>query len=147
MEDTAMSILKTLIDARAKITERENWLIGIRVAPNINGTYAYCALGAIEAALGVTRSPLDLWHEDYIATCRILAATIENEIDENIHHCVKRFYGNNHVLIDENLIAEYNNRHSHKEVLAWFDRAIASQRLIEGLITIEPARELENAYA
>jgi hypothetical protein len=140
-----MSILTTLIDARAKITQRENWLIGIRAAPNMNGTYAYCALGALEAALGLTRSNLDLWHEEYIDTCRVLATTIENEIDERIHHCVKRFYGNNHILIYENLIAEYNNRHTHKEVLAWFDRAIASQRLIEGLITIEPVRELEYA--
>jgi hypothetical protein len=145
MEDI-MSILKTLIDARAKITERENWLIGIRAAPNINGTYAYCALGAVEAALGFTRSPLDFWHEEYIETCRVLAMSIEHEIDAQTRECIKRFYGLNHMLTYENIIADYNNTHTHKEVLTWFDRAIASQRLIEeGLITIEPVRELEDA--
>lgn len=139
-----MSILKILIDARAKITNARNWTIGLRKMPIDNGDHAYCALGAIEAAIGVTRSPLDFWHEEYVDTCRVLAGNIENEVDANIRKCMKKFYGLDHMLTYENLIADYNNKHTHKEVLAWFDRTIANQQP-KDIIAIEPARELEYA--
>jgi hypothetical protein len=130
-----MSVLKILMDARATITKRKNWTIGIRRAPRLGGGNAYCALGAIEAAIGLNSSMLDLWHEGYCDTCRALVQNLEGE-----------HYTGPHVLVNENLIAEYNNNHSHKEVLAWFDRAIASQRAqaIKDIIPIV-TRELEYA--
>lgn len=105
-----MNTVEILKAARAKITNPENWTQGW-FAKNEHGdrllgvspaATCYCSLGAVEAVTGVEYAE-DGWPWDVSRALSVAMGGNSN-------------FG----------IASYNDNHTHEDVLAAFDRAIAS---------------------
>ena len=111
------TVLENLQKARDLIAKPEHWVVGTRHCDRAkrNGSYAHCALGAIEAAMGAEH----LWGADNCcAEVVALSASIPNK------EVVKDVSPDSH----DARVAAFNNRTNHATVLAWFDRAIAIQK-------------------
>jgi hypothetical protein len=98
-------VLETLRAARAQITERENWTQGCMArdrdgnvcSPHSADAYSFCAFGAIVVAVG---------GYDAAKSAR-----------ERLWHKLSK--------MEERCLSIYNDSHTHEEVLALFDAAIA----------------------
>lgn len=114
-----MTVLETLIAARATIANPINWAVGIRKWPNNQGGFKYCALGAIDAT-GI-QEPQRLWQEaiNLLSSC-LTQAEIDEAFDLRSDD-----YRSAYSQWPVGRVARFNNTHSHEQVLSWFDRAIA----------------------
>lgn len=112
------STLEVLTEARARITRPENWTIKIRERSSERGV-AYCALGAVYLAHSG-----NVWDGHELPAIRALAES-----------CGEEFYaaclGETRYATSSYAVAQYNNSHSHEEVLDWFDRTIGRERECE----------------
>jgi hypothetical protein len=124
---TDKTTLDYLLAARAAIAAPENWCTG-RFA---TGQGAFCARGAIQ--LAVFGDPLrgTLNHPVLEAVFFSLPAGYLTEYEK-------------YITLDNMQaarVAAYNNTHTHAEVLALFDRAIARQRVLEDRTLAAPLPE------
>jgi hypothetical protein len=110
-----MQTLQVLKGARALITSPGHWTVDTR--DNRHG--GHCALGALSVAMGMSA-----WTaEDHCPEAVVVLA----EATPAGKAPVEAFNGYlSQVYIAAAIVAGYNNSHSHAEVLAWFDRAIAN---------------------
>lgn len=108
------SKLQILIDARALIERRENWCQRVLWLHN-GGSFAFCSRGALIDAADHEPAAWDINFDVLV----ILAAALP--IDWLPHE------------IPMTRAVEFNNSHSHAEVIAWFDRAIESERARESI--------------
>jgi hypothetical protein len=138
-----MTTLEILEKARAAIADEGRWCVGNQLRPDGRR----CALGAVHTGLGHTETH-SRYYSSFIFTdgnmpifnaiCQLLADAIP---DEN-HLCDPVNGGFD--TRGAGAIARYNNTHTHAEVLAWFDRAIARQRTLESLLaSAHPPAEAE----
>lgn len=113
-----MDALQVLQDARSRITDRENWLIGSQG----NGTGAHCALGAVGAAIGSN------YYHGYdtditpaaLAVKRLASLVDRTQLEPDPYNC--------NTGTEANVVANYNNTNSHDCVIQWFDEAIAQEQ-------------------
>lgn len=114
-------IVRNLQKARALISDPQHWLINIMSKLRGEGDYAYCALGAVEKAVGAERYR---GSQDCLPEILALDAMIppggHDKRSEHGYH-----YGNHRAALR---VANYNNASTHQEVLAWFDSAIEFQK-------------------
>ena len=110
------TVLENLQKARDLIAEPEHFVTGIRHCPRAaaEGSYAHCALGAIEAAMGKEHLwSADSCYPEVLALSACIPDGAVRDIPPSVH---------------DSRVAAYNNRSGHKTVLAWFDRAIEVQK-------------------
>ena len=130
-----MTALNVLIEAREKIATPKSWVRGSR-RTFLDGTFARCALGAIDAVLGDGKS-------DHHPATELLAASLtadERELDPGSEYGGYGAPGN-----PAGLVAKFNNATDHASVLSLFDRTIARQRMIEEMQVV--VTEAEAAFA
>lgn len=101
-------VLRTLREARARIADERNWTKYTLEDVGPDGQRRFCALGAL---LGGARSASS-------AAGRAMRAT--PALARALPSLYRRSAG-------ANAIPRYNNTHTHKDVLALFDRAIAME--------------------
>lgn len=135
-----MNTLDTLIAGRAAIASPENWTRHIRKISRGDG-FAYCALGALDHALG---HDCDRPRNSSPAIDALALSLTPSQVQETNVHCT-RIWGEDTKLDGPGLVAQFNNSHSHEEVLAVFDRAIQRQREIEDMKMAQ--REVERVQA
>lgn len=113
------TVLENLQKARDLIAKPENWVRGIRHCPAAegDGSYAHCALGAIEAALG----PKMHWNA---GNCTPEVVALAAVVPQS-HKATLRFGMDS---LNECVVATYNNATNHEAVVALFDRAIEIQK-------------------
>lgn len=133
-----MTNLEILTKARAAIATPEQWCQNIR-----HSGLAYCALGAIDCALG--DSGYGSAAEKSPATA-LLAAVLRPEERERSIRRLREVFEVSGRPSNPSLVAQFNNSSSHAEVLAIFDRAIERCRMINGMASAEAmAHELADA--
>lgn len=99
-------ILDVLIKSRNTIANPENWCINVFSQTTPQGI-SYCSRGAILNALGHSGYNARQAHDELY--CRELAKSLPTEYQK---HTARE------------TVAQYNNKHSHAEVLAMFDITI-----------------------
>ncbi len=100
-----MDARQVLVAARALIADEANWGQGAAIR-NKNGRHAYCSIGAICVASGA----------DYVTGyCNI-------DTMSAMHRAIDGLAA----ALPHDAITDFNDTHTHAEVLAAFDRAIAS---------------------
>jgi hypothetical protein len=115
-----MNTLEVLIASRAVIANEANWCKYIRD----NSLGAHCALGAIDAVLGVVKSA-----DYHPATIALATAMTPAEI--KIAHKPVGLQCQPPEIRFALGLAQFNNGTTHDQVLALWDRAIERQKLIE----------------
>jgi len=135
-------VLEILQKARAVITPPEKWCRHSRASAGRDGIVAHCALGAIDVAIngysmyGINEHP---------AIAALSATLTADEVAQARAAMSKHaYYGMGEFDRGDHSwrTAWFNNSTDHKTVLAWFDRAIESQKIIDGL-KIAPKTEAE----
>lgn len=98
-----MKTSEILVSARALIANPLHWMQGDYIKEAENEPTCYCSLGAIGKVVGC------YWYGDVLngMPAKLLARVVEGEIPTD---CT---------------FAPYNDSHTHTEVLAAFDKAIA----------------------
>jgi hypothetical protein len=126
-----MSVQETLKAARALISEPDYWCVRYLSKLGPRGQMQYCAIGAIQQVA--------------------VRSTWEAALDTLSKVAAQRLGVSYSGMIIGAHIAEYNNSHTHAEVLSMFDEAIASLEpkplpdcLTAKIMTV-PERELEPA--
>jgi hypothetical protein len=119
-----MMTSEELLVARNTISDPKNWCQGIRQV--VRGDHvAHCVLGALGVArgnvwFGDDNTPaieaLDAAIPDAVVKCNGVEVNEENFPD---------------LWLGKLRVGSYNNTHTHPEVLAWFDRAIARTKQVE----------------
>src|SRR5713226_3361637 len=99
-------ILNTLIKARNLIGKPENWCTHVFNITTQQGV-SYCSRGAIFAALGFGPHDYTAW---------------SNEDEPYCSELIRAFPYQQKRQGSVDLVADYNNEHSHKDVLAMFDK-------------------------
>ena len=102
-----MKISDALIIAKTLIQDPENWTQGVSARDNLHepvpamsrNAVCFCTYGAVDRALG-----------------------LENSID--YHKIVGTLKNACAAISGSSVVAEYNDTHTHPEVLALFDKAI-----------------------
>jgi hypothetical protein len=105
--------LDLLVEARALIAERKNWISGAyaqnehgrEVNPRSEQACKFCSLGAIQRAY---------------ANRNIVDPSVGLFVDYEARHALEKVVGS---------IALFNDKHGHPQVLAAWDKAIESLRL------------------
>ncbi len=125
------SVQESLQKARALISDPDCWCINRLSQIGPSGRMQYCAIGAVQQV-----AVWGTWAEAHTALAKVAA----QRLDEPYHG----MFSGKH-------IAEYNNSHTHAEVLSMFDEAIQSLEakplpdcLTAKIMTV-PERELEPA--
>ena len=126
MNAIAERVIGTLERSRKLITPPEKWCI-----ERIEYRGAYCALGALSAVRGTQmhayRSDVCYETMDVIALDAAIPAG-----KRHVPYTYTGVNGTGKYTMSPNgptqRVASYNNRSTHEEVLAWFDRAIALQK-------------------
>lgn len=125
------SVLDILIDARNLLARPYGFVRGRRATREhrVESGYAHCALGAIEAADGVTSSfDADECTPAVVALDAVIPSDVKEkmkvkdgvvDMDNGTAGPYPRRIGR---------IAAYNNTTDQETVVAWFDRAIEVQR-------------------
>jgi hypothetical protein len=120
---------KNLQAARDVITPPRSWIAGYRklhVGPNV---VAHCALGSLDEV----HKDIPFYYADSgCPEVQVLAEAIPADF-------VSRH--EKFPLWAAHRVAEYNNAHDQDTVLAWFDRAIERQRLIDAMAEVPAAPE------
>ena len=112
---TDKTTLDYLVAARAAIAAPENWCQRFR---NYDGKH--CAMGALDKATEDRGD--DLAH-------LLAAQLLPREAADTREYCLGHWRMSDPSPVT--LVAQFNNTHTHAEVLALFDRAIARQRVLE----------------
>jgi hypothetical protein len=122
-------VLSVLTKARALIARPENWCVDFFIEHH-GSTTAYCARGAIFTALNFNEYEYDKSSCEDKPYCEELIKALPAPWNKTF------------------MVADYNNTHTHEEVLAMFDKTIARlkrEATIKELasVKIDAANELE----
>lgn len=145
MNDT--EILQTLIAARARIADPEHWCKGISVMGAMWGETKekVCSLGAIDVTLGRFYSNLHHSHNIRNFSHEVVQALVENMTDEERKKGDTYFYQDRHNNCRA-ILAGFNDRSTHAQVIALWDRTINRLRTLEQLklFTLMPTSTLND---
>ncbi len=117
---TNKTTLDYLVAARAAITAPENWCTQV-----LSADEAFCARGALHLAISGDPWKEEDDHPAVLALQQALPAKYRSRHEQMF------FDSGRSDLIPVHRLGMYNNTHTHAEVLALFDRAIARQRVLE----------------
>lgn len=102
-------VLNVLIKAKNLIAKPENWCVSVFNMAGPDGI-SYCSRGAIFDALGFGLYDYDCWDLDDEPYCSELVKGLPKPLPQT--------------KLANEAVAQYNNTHSHKEIIAMFDTAI-----------------------
>ena len=126
-----MDVLITLQKAREIITPEDKWCTRSRHS----AAGAFCALGAIDQALGELGKDVGLYGSsdctpEVVALNAAIPSDAKKAIEDGHRSDNWNTRPNERISKDRNAtkVAVYNNTSDHKTVLAWFDRTIELQK-------------------